>query len=59
MLPHLERAYDAAQAAKTLAKGVGKATVAPLSLGIATTLRGTHFDQSIAGGIPASPGVRQ
>lgn len=48
MLPHLERAYDAAQAAKTLAKGVGKATVAPLSLGIATTLRGTHFDQSIA-----------
>jgi DNA-binding transcriptional LysR family regulator len=55
MLPHLERAYDAAQAAKTLAKGVGKATVAPLSLGIATALRGTHLDRSIAevgGGLP-------
>ena len=48
MLPHLERAYEAAQAAKTLAKGVGKAAVAPLSLGIAAVLRGAHFDESIA-----------
>jgi DNA-binding transcriptional LysR family regulator len=48
MLPYLERAYEAAQAAKTLAKGVGKATVAPLSLGIATVLRGSYFDQSLA-----------
>lgn len=47
MLPHLERAFDAAQAAKTLAKGVGKATVAPLSLGIAAALRGNHFNESI------------
>jgi DNA-binding transcriptional LysR family regulator len=48
MLPHLERAYEAAQAAKTLAKGVGKASVAPLSLGVAAVLRGEHFNASIA-----------
>lgn len=36
MLPHLERTYDAAQAAKDLARGVGKAQVAPLSLGVAS-----------------------
>ncbi|HEX8553703.1 MAG TPA: LysR family transcriptional regulator [Sphingomonas sp.] len=48
MLPHLERAYEAAQAAKTLAKGVGRASVAPLSLGIAAVLRGAHFHESIS-----------
>lgn len=35
MQPHLERIYDAAEAAKALAKGIGKAQVAPLSLGVA------------------------
>lgn len=35
MLPHLERTFEAAQAAKALAKGIGKAQVAPLSLGVA------------------------
>lgn len=35
MLPHLQRTFDAAQAAKALAKGIGKAQVAPLILGIA------------------------
>ena len=35
MLPHLERTFEAAQAAKALAKGIGKAQVAPLNLGIA------------------------
>jgi DNA-binding transcriptional LysR family regulator len=35
MVPHLERTYEAAQAAKMLAKGMGRAAVAPLKLGIA------------------------
>lgn len=38
MLPHLERTYEAAQAAKALARGLQKAQVAPLSLGIATSI---------------------
>lgn len=48
MLPFLERAFEAAQAAKQLAKGVGKASVAPLSLGIAANLHGSHLDDAIA-----------
>jgi DNA-binding transcriptional LysR family regulator len=35
MLPHLQQTFDAAQAAKNLAKGIGKAQVAPLTLGVA------------------------
>lgn len=35
MVPHLQRTYEAAQAAKMLAKGMGKAELAPLALGIA------------------------
>lgn len=35
MVPHLQRTYDAAQAAKTLARGIGKQTHAPITLGIA------------------------
>jgi DNA-binding transcriptional LysR family regulator len=35
MLPPLQQTYDAAQAAKALAKGIGKAQVAPLTLGVA------------------------
>lgn len=38
MLPLLERTYEAAQAAKALAKGIGKAQVAPLHLGIASAI---------------------
>jgi DNA-binding transcriptional LysR family regulator len=35
MVPHLQRTYDAAQAAKTLARGIGKQAQAPMTLGIA------------------------
>lgn len=35
MVPHLERTYEAAQAAKMLAKGIGKAALAPLNFGMA------------------------
>lgn len=38
MLPLLERTYEAAQAAKALAKGIGKSQVAPLHLGIASAI---------------------
>ena len=38
MVPHLQRTYDAAQAAKMLAKGIGKQTQAPMALGLAGTL---------------------
>lgn len=38
MLPFLDRTYEAAQAAKALAKGIGKAQVAPLHLGIASSV---------------------
>ena len=34
MLPHLERTFEAAEAAKELAKGVGRAEVARLALGV-------------------------
>jgi DNA-binding transcriptional LysR family regulator len=35
MLPPLQQTYDAAQAAKALARGIGKAQVTPLTLGVA------------------------
>ena len=38
MLPHLERTFDAAQAAKAAAKGMGKAQVTPLKLGLALSV---------------------
>lgn len=47
MLPHLERTYEAAEAAKQLAKGVGKAQVAPLALGIATGVQSDGLDETI------------
>lgn len=34
MLPHLQRTFDAAQAARQLAKDMGRAEVAPLAIGI-------------------------
>jgi len=39
MLPHLARTYEAAQAAKAVAKGIGKAEIAPLNLGLAGSIR--------------------
>jgi DNA-binding transcriptional LysR family regulator len=35
MVPHLQRTYDAAQAAKMLAKGIGRQVHAPVTLGVA------------------------
>lgn len=35
MVPHLQRTYDAAQAAKLLARGIGKQVHAPVTLGVA------------------------
>lgn len=45
MLPHLERTFEAAEAAKQLAKGVGQAQVAPLALGVACTVESTTLDE--------------
>ncbi len=47
MLPHLQRTYDAAQAAKSLAKQIGKAQVAPLSLGLSDTVHATQIGELI------------
>lgn len=43
MLPHLERTYEAAQAAKALARGLQKAQVAPLALGVASGIDGDEL----------------
>ena len=48
MLPHLERTYDAAQAAKMLARDIGKAQIAPLALGIANTIENDMLDAVLA-----------
>lgn len=45
MLPHLQRSFDAAQAARTLARQIGKAQVAPLSLGVADRIRAPALSQ--------------
>lgn len=56
VLPHLQRTYDAAEAAKTLAGHVKRADVAPLALGIVDALPVhelveplRHLDKSIGG----------
>jgi DNA-binding transcriptional LysR family regulator len=54
MVPHLERTYEAAQAAKMLAKGIGKAALAPLNFGIAGNMPaqlGAALSQ-VADGLP-------
>lgn len=54
MLPLLERTYEAAQAAKALAKGIGKAQVAPLNLGIASSVESDALNEvlaEVAGGL--------
>jgi DNA-binding transcriptional LysR family regulator len=48
MLPHLEQTYEGAQAAKALARGVGKAQVAPLSLGVASTIASDTLEAVLA-----------
>jgi DNA-binding transcriptional LysR family regulator len=48
MLPHLERTYEGAQAAKALAQGVGKAQVAPLTLGLSSAIASAAITDIIA-----------
>jgi DNA-binding transcriptional LysR family regulator len=48
MLPHLERTYEGAQAAKAIARGVGKAQVAPLALGVASTIASEALEGVLA-----------
>lgn len=48
MLPHLERTFEAAQAAKQLAKGIGKAEVAPLALGVDVAIESDTLDRILA-----------
>ena len=43
MLPHLEQTYGAAQAAKSLAEGVRKGNLAPLSLGVTSSFAADHL----------------
>jgi DNA-binding transcriptional LysR family regulator len=55
MLPHLERTYEAAQAAKMLAKDIGKAAVTPLNIGVAAALPSSqlyHVIGDVARGLP-------
>lgn len=44
MLPHLERTFEAAEAAKQLAKNMGKAVIAPLVLGVDSSLETDTLD---------------
>ena len=48
MLPHLERTYEAAQAAKALAKGLNRAQVAPLALGVIATIESETLAEVLA-----------
>lgn len=48
MLPHLERTYAAAQAAKSLARGIGKVAVAPLNLGLDAALDRPELGAALA-----------
>ncbi len=43
MLPHLEQTYGAAQAAKSLAEGVRKGSLAPLSVGVTASFAADHL----------------
>lgn len=55
MLPHLERTYEAAEAAKQLAKGVGRAEIAPLSLGVQSVVASETLNailKELARGLP-------
>ncbi|MFA4938848.1 LysR family transcriptional regulator [Brevundimonas sp.] len=55
MLPHLERTYEAAEAAKHLARGVGRAEVAPLALGVQSAIASDTLNlilKELAQGLP-------
>ena len=56
MLPHLERTYEAAQAAKSLARGIGKVAVAPLNLGLDTAIDRPQVTDALADVGGALPG---
>jgi DNA-binding transcriptional LysR family regulator len=57
MVPHLERTYEAAQAAKMLAKGIGKAESAPMTLGVAGDLS-VNMREALAVVAEALPGFQ-
>jgi len=48
MLPHLERSFEAAQTAKQMARGMGRAEIAPLSLGVARTVEHAMLEHVLA-----------
>lgn len=48
MLPHLERSFEAAQTAKQMARGMGRAEIAPLALGIARTVEHAALERVLA-----------
>jgi DNA-binding transcriptional LysR family regulator len=58
MLPHLKRTYEAAQAAKSLAKGIGKAAVLPLNLGFAAKLPSKQLYDAIGDVARGLPGFQ-
>jgi DNA-binding transcriptional LysR family regulator len=57
MVPHLERTFEAAQAAKSLAKGMGKDVQAPIALGVAGSIS-THLRSAFTDVANALPGFR-
>ncbi|WP_295526524.1 LysR family transcriptional regulator [Novosphingobium sp. Chol11] len=48
MLPHLQRSFDAAQTAKQMARGLGRAEIAPLTLGVARTVEHAALQRVLA-----------
>ncbi|MEI6641086.1 MAG: LysR family transcriptional regulator [Novosphingobium sp.] len=48
MLPHLERSFEAAQTAKQMARGMGRAEIAPLALGVARTVEHAMLGRVLA-----------
>lgn len=56
VLPHLERTFEAAEAAKLLAREIGKAEVAPLKLGVANTVDHDVLEEVIAEIAASLPG---
>lgn len=48
MLPHLERSFEAAQAAKQMARGMSRAEIAPLALGVARTVEHAMLEHVLA-----------
>jgi DNA-binding transcriptional LysR family regulator len=57
MVPHLERTLEAAQAAKMLAKGIGKDMQAPMMLGVAGNIS-AHLRSALAEVASALPGFQ-